>query len=119
MTNYNCSNTALCIGAGFNHVSLVAPASGTYENLAVIGPTSTSNTAGVSINEGASATNFGGALYFPNGPLTLSGGASIGNVLGQCFQVVASQIGLTGGTSATTSQCFSSSGSSGTPVLVQ
>ena len=30
------------------------------------------------LNEGASATTVGGAIYFPNGAMTLSGGASIG-----------------------------------------
>jgi Flp pilus assembly protein TadG len=115
----NCAQMALCIGSGFNHVSLVAPTYGTYELIAVVGPLATSNTSGASMNEGASATDFGGALYFPNGPLTVTGGASIGNVSGQCFQIVASQITLSGGTSATASPCFGPAPTSSTPVLVQ
>ena len=121
MTSGTCASTAFCIGAGFNHISLVAPSSATYQNLAVIGPTSTSNSAGLSFNEGASATDFGGALYFPYGPLTVTGGASIGNVSGQCFQIVASQISLSGGTAATASQCFTTTvaSSSSSVTIVQ
>jgi Flp pilus assembly protein TadG len=120
ITSGSCANTAFCVGAGFNHLSLVAPSSGTYQNIAVVGPTATSNTAGVSMNEGASATDFGGALYFPYGPLTISGGASIGNVTGQCFQIVASQITLTGSGAATASQCFATTTTASmAPVLVE
>jgi hypothetical protein len=114
-----CSGSAFCIGAGYNHVSLTAPTTGTNANLGVIGPVSTSNTATALLTEGASNTSISGAFYFPNGPLTLSGGASIGNQTGQCLQIVASQITLSGGTSASASNCFSASGSSSTVQLVQ
>lgn len=118
-STYPCSGSAFCIGAGYNHVSLTAPTTGTNAYLGVIGPVSTSNSASALLTEGASNTSISGAFYFPNGPLTLSGGASIGNQSGQCLQIVASQITLSGGTSASASNCLSASGSSSTVQLVQ
>ena len=106
------------IGAGFNHVTLSAPGSGTYQNVAIVGPLSTSVTGGISLTEGASATTVDGALYFPNGPMALSGGASIGSGAGQCLEIVATQITLSGGT-AVASQCLAGAGASGTPFLVE
>ena len=75
-------------------------------------------TGGFSLTEGASATTVDGALYFPNGPMALSGGASIGSGAGQCLEIVATQITLSGGT-AVASQCFAGAGASGTPFLVE
>jgi hypothetical protein len=98
---------------------MVAPTTGTNAFLAVIGPVSSSNPASALLTEGASNTTISGAFYFPNGPLTLSGGASIGNQAGQCLQIVASQISLSGGTSATASNCFSGSSGSSAVQLVQ
>ncbi len=115
---YPCSGSAFCIGAGYNHVSLTAPTTGTNASLGVIGPVSSSNNASALLTEGASNTSISGAFYFPNGPLTLSGGASIGNQPNQCLQIVASQITLTGGTSASASNCVGGS-SSNTVQLVQ
>ena len=99
------------IGAGFNHVTLSAPGSGTYENVTIVGPLQTC-TGGVSLTEGASATTVDGALYFPIGPMALSGGASIGNGAGQCLEIVATQITLSGGTAISASPCFAGAGAS-------
>jgi Flp pilus assembly protein TadG len=107
------------IGAGFNHMTLSAPTSGTYDNVAIVGPLSTSVTKGMLLTEGASATAVGGALYFPNGPMTLSGGASIGAGTGACLEIVASEITLSGGTSISAAQCFAASSGQGTPFLVE
>ncbi len=112
-----CSGASFCIGSGFNNVTLSAPTSGTYANLAILGPTASSTTGGAMLNEG-SATSLAGAVYFPKGALTLTGGATVGNISGQCLQVVATQITLSGGTSITTSSCFTSSTSSN-PIVVQ
>ncbi len=112
------STNVFVIGSGFNHVTLLAPGSGTYQNVAIVGPLSTSVTGGFSLTEGASATTVDGALYFPNGPMTLSGGASIGSGAGQCLEIVATQITLSGGT-AVASQCLAGAGASGTPFLVE
>ena len=106
------------IGAGFSHVALSAPSSGTYQDVAIVGPLSTSVTGGAVLIEGAAQTTVGGAFYFPNGPLALSGGASIGSSIGQCLEIVASQITLSGGTSITASRCFAAASGNGTPFLV-
>ncbi len=118
-TTSPCSGAAFCLGAGYSNVSLSAPTTGTNAFLAIIGPLSTSNTSSALLTEGASNTTVAGAFYFPNGPLTLSGGASIGNQSGQCLQIVASQITLSGGTSATASNCFAASSASSAVKLVQ
>jgi hypothetical protein len=118
-SDYSGNTDGLYIGAGFSHISIVAPTSGTYANLAVIGPTTTSNTSGAQLTGGAFATSFGGAFYFPNGPLGLNGGASMGNVAGSCFTIIASQITLAGGTSAKASACSNSAVAQSTPLLVQ
>ncbi len=107
----SCNGMSFCINAGFSNVTIKAPTSGTFANLAVIGPQSSSIKGGVSIAEGASNTGISGLFYFPNGPLTISGAASIGNGSGDCLQIIASQITLSGSGRATTSQCASGSGS--------
>jgi hypothetical protein len=98
-----CSGMAFCIGSGFQHVTLVAPTSSTNtnENLAVIGPASSTNTAGAALIEGAAGAVVNGLLYMPNGPVDLSGGASLSGG-GGCLEIVGSQITATGGTSAAT-----------------
>jgi hypothetical protein len=101
-----CNGTAICVGAGFSSVVLTAPTSGVYKDLLLIGPTATSNSASFTLIEGA-ATTFAGAVYVPNGSLALSGGASIGNVAGQCLQIVAKDMTLSGGTSITSNACIS------------
>lgn len=112
-----CTNAAFCAGSGFGNVSLSAPTSGTDANLVLIGPPSNSShpTATVNFNEGSGIT-LAGLLYFPDGSMALSGGAAVANQSGQCLQIVASQISLSGGTKLTDSYasgaCFTSSGSS-------
>jgi Flp pilus assembly protein TadG len=117
----SCNGFVFCIGGGFDKVTLSAPtaASSPYKNLVLVGPTTSSSAAGASISEGASGTGFGGAFYFPNGPLLMSGGATIGNLAGQCLQIVATQVTLTGGTKVTSSNCFSGAASSAIVTLVQ
>ncbi len=114
---------ALYVSAGFSGVTISAPTSGTYQNVAIVGPLSTSTTAGITLNEGGSAT-IGGALYFPNGPMTLSGGSSASNGANQCLEIVATAVTLSGGTSINDlAQCAlpttGSAGGNGAPVLVE
>ena len=99
-------SNAFVIGSGFSHVTLSAPTSGTYKNVTIVGPLSSTVTNGMLLDEGASATTVGGTIYFPNGPMTMSGGASVANGANQCLEFVASQITLSGGTSMTASPCF-------------
>jgi hypothetical protein len=99
-----CAGQAFCIASGYSNVTLTAPTSGTTSGLAVVGPTTGSVTAGAALAEGASNTSVSGTIYFPNGPLTLSGGATLGSGAGQCLELIASQITESGGT-ATSSAC--------------
>ena len=105
-----------CVGSA-PRVPLTAPSSGPTGNLVVVGPTN-GGTAGASFSEGASNTSLSGAVYFPNGPVTLDGGASVGNGPGQCLELIGSQVTLAGGT-VLASSCFSGAGSGGGVVLVQ
>ncbi|MEJ0015996.1 MAG: pilus assembly protein TadG-related protein [Acetobacteraceae bacterium] len=93
-----CSGTTFCVAAGYGHVTLTAPTSGTLRDLLVIGPTTSTNTAGANFAEGASGTSLSGTFYIPYGPFTLGGGANVGNGTGQCLEVIAAQVSLTGGT---------------------
>lgn len=117
-TSGTCSGQAFCLAAGYSHVTLTAPTSGATADLVVVGPTSASRTAGAVFAEGASNTSLSGAFYFPNGPITLSGGASVGNGSGQCLQIIGTQVTLTGGTTAA-SACISAGSSGATVRLVQ
>lgn len=112
-----CPSSAFCIAAGYRTVTLTAPTAGNTAKLVVVGPASASNTAGATFAGGASGTSMSGALYFPNGPVALTGGASLGDVPGGCLQIIGSNVTLSGGTAAASS-CFSSGGASAV-VLVQ
>ena len=117
-TSGNCANYAWCITGGFTNVTLTAPTSGTYAKLLVVGPTG--NTNGASFSGGASNVSLSGAFYFPNGPIRLAGGASLGNGTGQCLELIGSRIDMTGGTAVGSSCIAGSAGSGGTTVkLVQ
>jgi len=121
MSSGSCSGQIFCIAAGYNHVTLTAPSSGGTQGLVVVGPTTSSNTYGATFAEGASNTSLSGAFYFPYGPITLSGGATVGNGSGQCLELIGQQITLTGGTAVgTTCNIPGVAGSSGATVaLVQ
>lgn len=93
-----CAGQAFCVGAGYSNVSLTAPTSGATADFLVIGPTTASNKAGATFTEGASGTSLSGIFYLPNGPVSLSGGASVGNGSGQCLELIGSQVTLSGGT---------------------
>lgn len=114
----SCQGRAFCVAAGYNTVTLTAPTTGTTAKVVVIGPNSTSNTAGAHFAEGAGSTSLSGAFYFPNGPVLLSGGASVGSGAGQCLELIGSQVSLTGGTAAA-STCIGATGSSRAVVLIQ
>lgn len=89
--------TAFCVAGGYSNVVLTAPTSGSTVNLAVIGPTISTNTAGAVLTAGASGANIAGAFYVPYGPFIMSGAASIG---GSCFELIAKQVTMTQGSAA-------------------
>ena len=113
-----CSGQAFCVAAGYGHVTLTSPSSGTTADLAVIGPQSPSNTHGAYFAEGASNTSISGAFYFPNGPVNFSGAAALGSGTGVCLELIGSQVTLAGG-SALASTCVSSGAVTASAVLVQ
>lgn len=113
-----CSGQAFCVASGYSSVTLTAPTTGALANLVVVGPTSTTNTAGATFAEGATTTSLSGAFYFPNGALSLSGGANVGNGSGQCLEFIGSQVTLSGGTTLA-STCISGSSSGASVRLVQ
>jgi hypothetical protein len=92
----SCASEAFCITSGYSHVTLTAPTSGSLESLLLIGPTSASS-AGMAFNVGSSSTSLSGIFYLPKGPISLSGGASIGAGSGQCLELIGSQVTLSGG----------------------
>ncbi len=97
----NCSGQVFCLGAGYSNVSLTAPSSGSYNDLLVVGPTSGAiGTAGAMFTAGASNATLSGAFYFPKGPVSLNGGASLTYGAGGCLQIIGTQVTLSGGTSA-------------------
>jgi hypothetical protein len=98
-----CGSDAVCEASGYGHVTLTAPTSGSTQGLVVVGPTSSGNNNGANFTEGASNTSMSGAFYMPYGPVSLSGGASVGNGSGQCFELIGSQVTLSGGSTLASS----------------
>lgn len=121
------ATSAFCLGAGYSTVDLTAPTSSSVlgsstASLAVIGPQSSTNTAAAAFTTGATNTQISGAFYFPNGPVTMSGAASLHDTIdaSPCLELVGSQVTLGGG-AADASTCVGLGGGSlGTAVsLVQ
>lgn len=115
--NNNCNGlAAFCASSGYDSMRLVAPTTGPFAGLAVIGPLSPGVTAGASFGGGAFGSQISGAFYFPNGPITMSGGASAGGGVGEgCLQIVGASVTMGGGT-ASTSECVNSGASGNTSV---
>jgi hypothetical protein len=117
------TTSAFCLGAGYSHVTLTAPTSGSTTSLAVIGPQSIGNTAAAAFTTGATNTRISGAFYFPNGPVTMSGAAALHDTVdaNACLELIGSQVSLNNGSAAGTSCVGLGSGTSlGTTVsLVQ
>ena len=112
----SCSGQSFCVAAGYGHVTMTAPTSGTTQGLVVVGPAS--NTGGALFAEGASNTSLSGAFYFPQGSVSLSGGASVGGGTGQCLELIGTQVSLSGGTTAA-SNCVSGGAGNVKIALVQ
>jgi hypothetical protein len=104
------------VAAGYTNVTLVAPTSGTLQDLVV----ASNGAGGASFSEGASGNSLSGAFYFPIAPITLSGAGNVGNGVGQCLELIGSAVTLTGG-SALASTCSGLAGSvtGGVVLLVQ
>ena len=116
-----CIGFAFCVGAGFNNVTVTSPIAGTTAALAMIGPGAGSGiTAGASFSGGASGVTLSGALYFPIGRVAMGGSSSLGNGTSNCLEIIASEITLSGGsTAASTCAGLGSGATSSAVVLVQ
>jgi hypothetical protein len=94
----------ISFGAGFNAVTVNAPtavSSSTEGSISTVALASSSSTAST-VEAGASNTAVTGVVYFPNAALTLDGAGSL-NGGGNCLQVIAQSIALSGGGSLSTS----------------
>ncbi len=119
-----CSGQSFCVAAGYSNMVLTAPTTGTTANIVLIGPQGTAvtaqNSSGATFADGASNASISGSFYYPHGPITLGGGAGIGNQPGECLTLIGSQITLTGGTVvASTCPGAGGSGSGGTVTLIE
>jgi len=93
----SCAGYIFCVGGGYSSVTLSAPTSGSAQGLLIIGPAQASNiTGGMLFAGGASNGKLAGVVYFPNGPVVVTGGASISGST-ECLQLVGSRIDLSGG----------------------
>ena len=117
------TTSAFCLGAGFSTVKLTAPTSSSTlgsstAGLAVVGPQSSSNTAAASFVNGASNTQVSGAFYFPNGPVFMSGAATLHDTVdsGACLELIGTQVTATAGTAAGSTCAGLGSGSTGTTI---
>jgi hypothetical protein len=112
-----CSGQAFCLAAGYSNVTLSAPTTGTTEDLAVIGPISSGNTAGAVFANGAANTSISGVFYMPHGAVTMSGAATLGNGSSACLELIGSQVTLSAGT-ATGTTCVGAGGSTSASVIL-
>lgn len=101
-------NPAFCVSAGYSSVLMRPPSSGNQAGFALIGPQTSSNTAGALFTSGASNTIITGAFYLPNGAITMSGGARTGDASG-CLELIGRSVSLSGG-AVLGSNCLSSGG---------
>lgn len=111
----DCKGMSFCLTGG-NAITLTAPKTGLYADMAVIGPQSSKkSTSGALINAGGTA-NVSGAFYFPYGPITFGGGGKIGDAGSGCLQLIGSSVTLSGGSQAM-SQCAQLSGQAKTALI--
>ena len=113
--DWECSGKSFCLTGG-NAITLNAPNSGPYAELAVIGPQSSKNTTGAEITSGGRA-KISGAFYFPNGVIDFGGGGQLGDAGNGCLQLIGTSISLSGGSQAM-SECTQLNGA-GKVALVQ
>jgi len=104
-------------GAGFSSITLNAPSgiSSNTEGQASTVALASNSTSASTIQSGASDTYVTGLVYFPDGALTESGAGTLtGN--GNCVQVIANSITLSGGSALSTNCANLGNGSTGSAV---
>lgn len=97
-SDWECRGKSFCLTGG-NAITLNAPKSGPYAELAVIGPQSSKNKTGAEITSGGRA-KISGAFYFPNGAIDFGGGGQLGDAGNGCLQLIGTSITLSGGSQA-------------------
>ncbi len=104
---FGCDSSAYCLDGG-QAIRLVAPTSGPNTGMGVIGPIGPGQGGGY-ISAGGSS-RLSGVMYFPNDPIKLDGGASLGGSSEtDCLQIVGSEVTMDGGPSVA-SECIDTSG---------
>ncbi|UJW77570.1 pilus assembly protein TadG-related protein [Rhizobium sp. SL42] len=106
-SDWECRGKSFCLTGG-NAITLNAPKSGPYAELAVIGPNSPKNTTGAEVTSGGRG-KISGAFYFPHGMIDFGGGGQIGDAGNGCLQLIGTSISLSGGSQAM-SECTKLSG---------
>ncbi|MEX1233488.1 MAG: Tad domain-containing protein [Roseovarius sp.] len=97
--NWGCDDQAFCVSSGYSDVKVSSPDTGPFADIALVGPLDPMNSAGATFRAGARDGIVTGSAYFPNGPITLAGGASASGGDGGCLQIIAAEITMTGGAS--------------------
>lgn len=118
-SGWECRDQAYCVSAGYSNIRMTAPGTGPFVDMAVIGPLDPAQADGALFTAGASGAVVSGAFYFPNGPITASGGASASGGSGGCLQLIGSEITLSGGTSLASECEIPQSGGSGRVVILR
>ncbi|SEP18865.1 Putative Flp pilus-assembly TadE/G-like [Salinihabitans flavidus] len=108
--NWGCRDQSFCVSSDYSNVQFRAPLTGPFADIAIVGPLDASRREGATFRAGASDGVVTGAAYFPNGPITLSGGASASGGDGGCLQIIGAEITLTGGASLASDCEFSGAG---------
>lgn len=114
-----CAGQAFCVTAGYSDVRFTAPQSGPFTDLAFVGPLDPSNNAGALFAGGAGGSEVSGAFYFPNGPITLSDGASAGAGEDGCLQLIGAEVSMSGGTSVASRCDLPAAAAQGRVVLLK
>jgi len=114
----SCLNQAFCVAAGYSNITLTAPDSGDTAKFAVIGPISAANTKGATFAEGGTNGKISGVFYFPNGAISMTGGAGVSGGT-SCLQLIGSSVTLAGGTTLASECAMGATGGGGKVTLVQ
>lgn len=114
-----CRGEAFCLTSGYRNVHFSAPQSGPFTDMAFIGPLDSWRTQGALFAGGAGDGTVSGAFYFPNGPITMSGGASASGGQSACLQLIGAEITMSGGTSMVSKCNIPGAASQGRVVILR
>lgn len=110
-----CDMSSLCIAGGTTRAKFTAPSSGTFADIAVMGPFN-SPYANAEIATGNVGLDVSGAFYFPEGRLSIGGNSTMASDSGECLELIARKIVLTGTPSISTGSCQADTSTDNTEV---